>query len=104
MNPVLKIVLSMAGTVFVLLGVAGAVLPLLPATPFLLLAAACYARGSERLYRRLLGDKYLGPYIAAFRDGKGLPLRAKVYTLLLLLASLLTSAYGLYSTAFGREY
>ena len=98
MNQSVKIIFGVAGTLCLLLGVAGAVLPLLPATPFLLLASACYARSSERLHRRLVRSRHLGAYIAAFRGGKGLPVRAKVYALLLLWASLLASAYRLDSS------
>ena len=90
-----KILLNTIGTICVGLGVLGIILPLLPATPFLLLASACYVRGSERLNRRLLENKYLGPYIVNIKERRGLPLRAKVYTLLLLWPSILFSAYRL---------
>ncbi len=90
-----KILLNTVGVVCVALGVLGAVLPLLPATPFLLLASACFVRGSERLNRWLLTNKYLGPYITNIKERRGLPLRAKVYTLLLLWPSILISAYRL---------
>lgn len=92
-----KILLNIIGTICVVLGVLGIILPLLPATPFLLLASACYVRGSERLNRRLLENKYLGPYIVNIKERRGLPLRAKVYTLLLLWPSILFSAYRLNS-------
>ncbi len=90
-----KLALNAAGTVCVALGIHGVFLPLLPATPFLLLASACYMRGSERLHRWLLGNRYLGPYITNIRDKRGLPVRAKVYTLALLWASILFSVYRL---------
>lgn len=95
MNLPTKILLNTVGVVCVALGVLGAVLPLLPATPFLLLASACFVRGSERLNRWLLTNKYLGPYITNIKERRGLPLRAKVYTLLLLWPSILISAYRL---------
>ena len=65
------------GTVFVGLGMLGALLPLLPTTPFLLLAAACYARGSERFYRWLLNNRLFGPSIRAWRRDRSMPVKAK---------------------------
>ena len=56
-----RALLIAAGTLCVALAALGAVLPLLPTVPFLLLAAACYARASERFYRRLLASRTFGP-------------------------------------------
>lgn len=95
LNLATKIILNVIGTICVLLGILGAILPLLPATPFLLLASACYIRSSDRLYRRLTTNRYLGPYILNFREKRGLPLKAKVYSIILLWGSLLFSAYRL---------
>jgi uncharacterized membrane protein YbaN (DUF454 family) len=61
-----------AGCIAVALGLAGIPLPLLPTTPFLLLAAFCFARGSKRWHDWLLGHRVFGPYIAAFREKRGL--------------------------------
>jgi uncharacterized membrane protein YbaN (DUF454 family) len=94
LNTLAKILFNVAGTFFLGLGVAGIFLPLLPATPFLLLASACYLRGSKRLHELLMGHRHLGPYIRTFRDGRGMPRRAKIYTLLLLWGSILFSAYS----------
>jgi len=58
-----------AGLVSMALGVIGAFLPLLPTVPFLLLAAACFARGSERLHDWLMAHPRFGPPIADWRDG-----------------------------------
>ena len=93
-NPALKVLLNVAGTVSLGLGILGVFLPLLPATPFLLLASACYLRGSERLHRKLMESRVLGPYIRNFQGGRGIPLRAKVWTIALLWASLLFSIYS----------
>ena len=65
------------GLVITGVGGLGVVLPVLPTTPFLLLAAACFARSSDRLYRWLLGLKGIGPAIQDFRAGHGVPARAK---------------------------
>ena len=72
------------GSVSLVLGVAGIFLPLLPTTPFLLLAAAMFFRSSPRAYRWLLGHRYLGPYIRSFREDRSIPLRAKIVALSLL--------------------
>lgn len=66
------------GLLMVALGVAGIFLPLLPTTPFLLLAAYLFARSSERLHRWLLNHRHLGPYIHAFRNRSGLTRVQKV--------------------------
>lgn len=90
-----KAFLNIIGTMFLLVGVLGVVLPLLPATPFLLLASACYVRGSETLYGWLMGNKYLGPYINNIKDRRGMPLRAKIITIAVLWVSLVFSMYRL---------
>jgi hypothetical protein len=79
-----KIVLIACGTISVALGVLGVFLPLLPTTPFLLLAAACFARSSEKLYDRLLGNRWFGHYIRDYRDGKGIPPRRVAVAIALL--------------------
>ena len=66
------------------LGVIGIVVPLLPTTPFLLLAVACYFRSSERLYNWLINNRWLGRYINYYREGKGVPPGVKVLTISLL--------------------
>lgn len=73
-----------AGSICVGLAVLGIFLPLIPTTPLLLLAAACYVRGSERLYCWLLNYKHLGPYIRDFREGRGIPRKTRNATLLVL--------------------
>ena len=65
------------GTFFVVLGAIGIFLPVLPTTPFLLLAAACYARGSRRFYNWLLNNRWFGDYLRNFRENKGIPLKVK---------------------------
>ena len=60
------------------LGILGIFLPVLPTTPFLLLTAALYARSSDKLYLKLLNNRYLGSYIRNFREEKSIPLHAKI--------------------------
>ncbi|KPL75786.1 YbaN family protein [Levilinea saccharolytica] len=72
------------GTLFVGLGLVGIFLPVLPTTPFLLLAAVCYARSSQRFYDWLLNNRWFGEYIRNYREGKGVHLHHKVSALVLL--------------------
>jgi len=76
-----QLLFLVAGTVALGVGMVGVFLPGLPTTPFLLMAAACYARSSARLYRWLLGHPRLGPPIRQFLAGKGLPIRVKAWSL-----------------------
>ena len=66
-----------AGVLMLAVGVAGVFLPLLPTTPFVLLAAFCFSRGSERCERWLLAHPRLGPMVRDWREHHAVPLRAK---------------------------
>lgn len=66
------------GLFFVAVGAVGIVIPGLPTTPLLLLAAACFARSSPRLYAWLLRNKTFGPLIDDYRAGRGVSMRVKV--------------------------
>ena len=81
-----------AGTLSMGVGIAGIFLPLLPATPFLLVAAACYVRSSKRLYGWLLTNRVTGSYIANYRAGKGIPARTKAVSICILWITLVVSA------------
>ncbi len=73
----LKSLLLCIGWVSVVLGVLGIFLPLLPTTPFLLLAAACFVRSSPKFYQWLIGHPRLGSYVLHYLNGEGIPKRAK---------------------------
>ena len=77
----MKAVLFACGTLCVVLGVIGMFLPIMPTTVFLLLAAACYARSSERFHRKLVENRWLGPYL---QQSRGLTVRQKATILSLL--------------------
>jgi len=79
-----RTLLIAAGTLSVGLGILGILVPVLPATPFLLLAAACYARSSQRFYSWLLNNKWFGDYIRCYLQKKGMPLKVKVLAVTLL--------------------
>ncbi|MFC2062405.1 YbaN family protein [Chloroflexota bacterium] len=88
-----KRLLIILGTVCVAIGVVGIVIPVLPTTPFLLLAAACYIRSSERFYCWLVNNRFCGAYIRNYLEGRGMPFRVKVFTVLLLWAAIITSLF-----------
>ena len=81
-----------AGTIALVLGIVGIIVPVLPTTPFLLLAAICYFRGSHRLYNALLGNRFVGSYIRNYLEGRGMPLKMKIWTLTLLWIAIVCSA------------
>ena len=69
------------GTITLILGIIGIFLPILPTTPFLLLSAAAYAKSSSKFHYWLLHNKILGSYIRNFREGLGMPIKVKAFTL-----------------------
>ncbi len=83
-----KAFLIFCGTVFVSLGVLGIFLPLVPTTVFLLLAAYCYSRSSERFHDWLMNNRLCGPYIRNYQSGRGISIRQKASTLFFLWASI----------------
>jgi uncharacterized membrane protein YbaN (DUF454 family) len=83
-NRVIRICLIIAGTICLGLGLVGIILPILPTTPFLLLAAACYGRGSRRAYHWLMHNRLFGTHLKNYREGKGMALWPKVGTIFLL--------------------
>ncbi|MBN2199803.1 MAG: YbaN family protein [Candidatus Aminicenantes bacterium] len=87
-----RALLVAAGALFTALGVIGMFLPLLPTTPFLLLAAWFFARSSKRFLDRLLNNRLCGPYIRNYREGAGISRRRKALTIALLWLTIGVSA------------
>lgn len=83
-----RVLLISAGWMCVALGLIGIILPLLPTTPFLLLAAYCFSRSSERFHVWLLNHPWFGNYIRNFQSGRGMTLRAKVSTVFVMWLSI----------------
>lgn len=98
----LKAILIGAGTFFLGLGIVGIFLPLLPTTPFLLLAAACYARSSKKFYNWLINHKWFGSYIKNYREGKGIPMKVKISAIFLLWVTILFSVFFVVSILWVR--
>ncbi len=82
--PLRKWILMIIGVVVLGIGIIGIFVPLLPTTPFLLLAAACFVRSSERLYDWLIHHKWFGAYIRHYREHRAITLRAKIVTIAML--------------------
>lgn len=87
----LKAFLIVIGFISVGLGILGMFLPVLPTTPFLLLAAACFAKSSKKFYYWLLNNKWFGSYLKNYREGKGIPLKIKIMALSFLWSTILLS-------------
>lgn len=80
------------GVVFVVLGFMGVFLPLLPTTPFLLVALFCFSRSSDVAKQWLTDNKLLGAYVRAYADSQGMGRRVKIRTLVLLWVVCISSA------------
>ena len=92
-NPYLKKIFVLLGSISLVLGVVGIVLPLLPTTPFLLLSAYFFSRSSEKFYNKLLNNKIFGKYIKNFREGNGITLLSKVVSVLSIWIAISTTIY-----------
>jgi len=92
-HKITRILLLIAGSISLFLGVIGIFLPILPTTPFLLLTAACYMRSSERMYNWLLNNKWFGEYIKNYQTGRGIPLKTKILAISTLWITILISMF-----------
>lgn len=92
MNPVKKYVYIGLGTLFLGLGTLGIFLPLLPTTPFWLLTCWFYIRSSEKLYNKVMANRYFGSYIRAYVVDKSISLKGKIFTLGVMWVAMICSA------------
>jgi hypothetical protein len=83
-----RLLLLFLGSVFVLLGIAGIFLPVLPTTPFMLVAAACFARSSDRFYDWLLAHPLFGSTVREWREYRSIPRKAKGVAIVTMLVTL----------------
>ena len=93
---------NLAGGLCLALGALGVPLPVLPTTPFLLLAAACFLRGSPRMHAWMMTNRFFGTYLAEYRAGRGVPPRARLAAIALLWAGIGTSVVFLIESAWLR--
>jgi len=91
--PLKKILLTIAGFVALALGAAGVALPVLPTTPFVLLAAICFSAGNARAHAWLSRSRVFGPYIEHYRTKRGIKLPLKLGSIAFLWAGLGLSMY-----------
>lgn len=90
-SPLVRGLLISLGLVAVVLGLVGLLLPIVPTMPFLLVAAACFARASPAFYRRLVATRAFGPAILDWRRHRSIPWRTKLIAIGLFVVSLGTS-------------
>lgn len=92
MDKTRRIIYSILGTLFLVLGAIGIFIPLLPTTPFWLLTAWFYIRSSEKLYNRAMQNRYFGACVRGFMVDKAIPLKTKILIVTVMwLSSILTS-------------
>jgi uncharacterized membrane protein YbaN (DUF454 family) len=91
-NKLIRSMFFMAGTITLVIGAIGIFLPILPTTPFLLLSLACYLRSSEKMTHWMLNNKYFGKYIRNYKEGKGIPLKTKIFAISVLWITIIFSA------------
>ncbi len=77
------------GSLSLIIGLIGIIIPLLPTTPLVILAAFCFGKSSPALHQWLSTNKYFGRYIADYQSGKGVPLRIKIFAVLIVWTSVL---------------
>lgn len=87
-----RYILIACGCILLALGAVGIVIPVLPTTPFVLLAAACFSASSPKAYQLLLRNRFFGPYIAHYRCGGGITIAAKARGIIVLWVLLTVSA------------
>jgi len=92
-NKLPRLLLFTLGTISLTLGVIGIILPLLPTTPFVLLAAWCYAKSSDKFHKALLNNRFFGRIINDYQSGKGISPTMSAFTIILLWTTILFSAY-----------
>lgn len=87
-SPSVRLLFVALGSLCVLIAIVGLFVPLLPSTPFILLAAACYARASHRFYNWLLNTRAFGPAILEWRTHRSIPYRIKMVAIAMMALTL----------------
>ena len=90
------------GTIALIIGAIGLFLPVIPTTPLVILAAACYYRGSDRLHNWILSSRWFGETVKNYQAGRGLTRDTKVRAISMMWAMILVSAWFFVSNLFVR--
>ncbi|SHM92587.1 YbaN family protein [Gracilibacillus kekensis] len=77
------------GSISLIIGLIGIIVPLLPTTPLVILAAFCFGKSSKALHQWLVTNKYFGKYLADYQSGKGVPIRIKLFAVIIVWTSVL---------------
>ncbi len=80
-NKIIDALIFIGGMISLIIGIIGIVLPIVPTTPLLLLAAYCFAKSSNKFYNWLMNNRILGTIIKNYKEGKGMPIKTKIFTL-----------------------
>ena len=94
--------LIVAGTISLIIGTIGIVIPVLPTTPFLLIATACYLRGSEKLHNWILNNRVIGEFIKNYKEGRGISVKHKIFTITFLWLTIMISTLFVVSQLYLR--
>jgi len=86
-----KLLLTISGFALLGLGAVGAFIPVLPTTPFVLLAAICFAGSNEKMYAWLQRNRFFGPYIENYRTKQGIKMSLKITSIAMLWTGLIIS-------------
>ena len=77
----INILYIILGTISLIIGLVGIVVPGLPTTPFILLTAGLYLKSSDKLYQKLINNKIIGSYIAEYQNNKGMTKKSKLFAI-----------------------
>src|SRR6187549_3047843 len=86
------------GFVFVGVGIIGYITPMMPGLVFFLIATYCFAKGSRKFLRMLIGNKYVGQQILDFKKGRGMTVETKIIAITMMLVSMFISAFYMVET------
>ncbi len=100
MNSYKQKIFLILGFLFVAFGIIGAILPLMPSTVFFILAAYFFSKSSSKFHKKLIENKYVGEHIKNFYEKKGMPLRAKIISILSLFSTITVSIMLIERTPF----